>query len=806
MKMMKKIILKKILPSLFIILGLLLLWRCEEEILSPNKNGSLVNLHITGKKLNACKGVTDTIIAPYAQFAFVSINGDQLDTLFQGKLDVNGMWDTLYNIELLGIPNVQVHGLLDLRKAVDSIFYVCCDTSFTLNFLFDCNDVSEVEVDCANLNDTVDLELTNQFGGKILLGTPEADIAGNRFQLSPTENVTVNVNELNALAGDFSKRISSSADNNGNIELGIGKQSLVIDFFVKTDKVGVFTKTINLPTTCPTGETGNITINLSSEIIDDDCSCPFSSDINDVKEFHPFTQSIREGKTSPITVNEIINLNDLTLGEGCYLVVDSVVRFNSSVPTDVLQQSGIQYEWKMVSPNSKIELRNGTTVFSMSTTFTPNQVGESTDTFSVNVSIHNSLGETKDACSFLISYTGNSCEDYCPVLVIDNINSAILNPGNSTMRIGDSLYFDSNEILTQRFTGYVNTACEDISNVNVKNLSYKLLIDRDSILNMCENLTIQVTKSGVDASFFDSWFNTSMNLSSSYNGFTGKPLPMGFRFRVPTIDDFLTGGHSNNPVYTCDFTIRAFNNSGFECTQQVHVVATTEQISTKLTDIHTMLTFSQISDVKDKPALRAFSIPGIKNGNEIVKLNETDVAIIGGYTVPSPLYDKDASFFFDVDQPDNKIFRQNPELYLANTVGNQFSHITQYPVETFLTSDAFVAGIENLVRKVFDTNGFVFDGHNFSFSNLSGPMWSNSISKTDFTGNRDGVEIEYGDVYIIWNPGSDRVTNVPGVYGAYCEVAFIYISKVTDGSVPPPNADHLGNVQFMVAYPLSIVK
>jgi hypothetical protein len=803
---MKKIILGIILPAFVILCGLLLLSRCTERIISPNKDGSNVIIHIDGNKLNICKGDTVITNAAYAKFCFLTKKGTSYDTLFRGVLDNKGQWDSIYNIKLLGIPSVKVIGSLDLRTASDSLDYMCCNTTFTLNFNYDCNEVDVVKLSCDNLNTTVTLNLTNLVGGKIVQGSTIYMIKGNTFQLDTSSNLIVNVSNAIALSGDFKLySISPEPASDGTIRVSSDTKPLVMKFSVNTTTPGKYTTEVNLPVTCidDPSKTGIIKIILNAEIIEDACTCPFAPDNSAVLSLYPFSNSVKLGTTSPDISEVIINTKELSLGDGCYLSVDGVDRYNSDVPATTRDKSNIQmFEWMMMPQNFPVELRNGVSSFSMSTNFKPINLGESADTFNVRVSIHNASGEVKESCSLLVSFTASGCDDYCPVLIIQNLSDARLNPGNSKKSIGDSLDFDNTE-LTQKITGYVNTTCVDISDPNIGYLSYMISMESDSMSNMCNTIDISVTKSGTDASFFSTYFNAVQ--TDYYYGFSGDPVPFGIKFRVPTVEEFLVD--HPDPLYTCDFTISVTNLSGKNCTQKIHVEATAQQISTKLSDIHTMLTFSQISDLKSTAAYKVFSINGVINGKQIVKLDPlNDVITQNGFEVPYPFYTGDASFYFDVDNPGNiAIINQMPKLYLMNTLGNQFSYITKFPVDSYSSADIFENRINDLVKKVFDTKGFSYGTHDFTFSNTSGPMWNNYMSKSDFIGLRNGVDINYGDVFIIWNPNSSQVTNIPGVYGGYCEVAFIYISKVSTGR-ENENADHLGNVQFIVAYPLSIVK
>jgi len=807
---MKKIFIKKIIPGILLIFGLFLLYHCQEEIISPNKNGSTVNLHITGNKLNICKGDTVVTSAPFAKFAFVSKNGTTLDTIFQGKLNANGKWDTIYSIDF-GIPNVQVNGLLDLRSAVDSIHYLCCDTSFVLNFKYDCNETSEVDVSCDNLDTIINLNLTNALGGKILLGTPETDIAGNRFQINTTENITVNANEAIALNGDFRAELSSVADNNGNVELGSSKPPLVIDFFIKTDKVGVFTKTINLKTTCSTGETGNITINLTSEITDNDCSCPFASDGKVAKELYPYSQSILLGETSPVSVNTIINVNDFTLGEGCYLVIDSVARYNSKVKVTELNKSNIQvHEWKLTAPVSSVELRNGITSFSLSTTFTPKEVGTSIDTFSVYVSINNATGTNKDACSFLVSYSGDCCNDnICPSITKLNdlpadLIEVVTNKVIDGLTFGEKIEMGSENNIKQTMDGLLGTLCTKFVGVN-QVASYAVsLPELDSIVPCSKvNITIDLLANGTpdDTKYFKLLYgNSSIN--------EGGTVPFSVQFITPDVESFISSGHS--PIFKARLMVRASDNQGEICTQQIDLEANVSSKNYKISKSTNMKAFSQISDKESSPS---YAVYNIWEYNMLYQYYgqqdklDPDKGSVNIYSNP-PTPNTDHSFFFEVDDPNNTTLRQVPKLYLVNNDKNKYSMISTQPIARYNNNTDFDNDLVQLMEDVFKSS-FTSRGNSpntpFKFKSSDNEiMWDLYTSAAQLEGPGKGMAIQMGEVYVIWNPhGSSEIFSSLGkTYSNYCDVAFLYIEQVSDGNGSQHN---IGNVTFKVVYPLTTI-
>jgi hypothetical protein len=808
---MKKIITKKIIPGILLIFGLFLLYHCQEEIISPNKNGSTVNLSIKGNKLNICKGDTVVTNAPFAQFAFVSKNGATLDTLFQGRLDAKGEWDTIYNIQLLGIPDIQVHGLLDLRSAVDSIHYLCCDDSFELNFKYDCNESPKVEVSCENLNDTINLTLTNAVGGEILLGTPKTDITGNKFQFDPTDNITVNMNEAKALNGDFTADVSPVADANGNIELGSGKQPLVINFFVKTDKAGEFTKSINLKTTCATGETGNIKINLKSVITDNDCSCPFSSDGKVAKELYPYSQSILLGETSPVSVNTIINVNEFTLGEGCFLVVDSIARYNSSVKVTELNKAGIQaHEWKLTAPVSSVELRNEITTFSMSTTFTPKEVGTSTDTFSVFVSIKNATGSNKDACSFLVSYSGDCCNNnICPSItkstdlpadLIDGVDGTVIRKlGN-----GEKIEMGSGNNIKQTMDGLMGTLCTSFKGDN-KMVSYIVTIPEIDSIVPCSDVTITVDKLTDGAT--DDRGNFSL-VNSSFTVKEGGNSSFGVQFQTPDVKTHISSGHS--AFYKAKLIVRAFDNTGEICSQQIDLEANVASKKYKISKSTNMKAFSQVSDKESSPSYAAYNIWEYNKTYQYYgqqdKLDPDKGTVNMNTNPPTPYTDH--SFFFEVDEPTNLTLRQTPKLYLVSTPENKYSMISSQPIARYNNNTDFTSDLDQLMQDVFNSN-FQSRGNapftSFSFnSTASEVMWSPSISAAQLAGAGNGLNIQLGEVYVIWNPiGTNEVFSSGGkTYNNYCDVAFLYIEGLFDGT---GSTNNIGNVTFYVVYPLTTI-
>jgi hypothetical protein len=715
-------------------------------------------------------------------------------------------------MELLGIPNVKVHGLLDLRRAADSILYVCCDTSFMLEFKYDCNEISEVIVNCDNLDTTLNLNLTNTFGGKILLGTPETDIAGNRFQLNPTENITVNVNEAKALNGDFRAVVSLSADNNGNVELGSGKQPLVIDFFVKTDKIGVFNKTINLQTTCATGENGNIEINLTSEITDNDCTCPFSSSDEVVEElFPPQANSVLLGTTSEDCRNEIINATDFSLGEGCYMVIDSVVRFKSPVDATILEESGIQHEWLMAPQNFPIELRNGVPTFSMSTTFTPNQVGESiTDTFNVYVSINNATGSNKDACSFLVSYSGDCCNNnICPSITKMNILEANLANGVDgtiirKLDFGEKIQMGLGNLIIQELNGLMGTLCTSFLGDN-EYVSYAIsLPESDTIIN-CSDVSISIDKL-VDGPTDDLQYFSLINNSSSIK--EGGTSIFSVQFITPDVKTYISSGHGS--VYKAKLIIRASDDFGEICSQQIDLEANVSSKNFKISKSTNMKAFSQVSDKELNPSYAAYKIDEYNALYQYYgqqdKLDPDRGSVNINTNPPTP--DTDHSFFFEVDQPTNLTLRQIPKLYLVNTDENKYSMVSSQPIARYNNNTDFTNDLDILMQDVFNSN-FQSRGNapntSFSFnSSATEIMWTPSISAAQLAGAGNGLNIQLGEVYVIWNPvGNHEMFSSSGnTYNNYCDVAFLYIEGMSDGTGSTHN---IGNVTFYVVYPLTTI-
>jgi hypothetical protein len=809
---MKNLIIKKIIPGILLIFGLFLLYHCQEDIISPNKKGSTVNLHITGNKLNICKGDTVVTKAPFAKFAFVSKNGTTLDTIFQGRLKADGEWDTIFSIDL-GIPDVQVHGLLDLRSAVDSIHYLCCDDSFILNFKYDCNDVQEVKVNCDQLNSTNTLNLTNLVGGKILKGTTMEFIMGNTFQLDTSSHVIVNVNEAKALKGNFTLlSLSPEPAADGTIKVGPDTNPLVIKFSVNTNIAGPLTDSINLPVTCRDDltKTGTIKIILKAEITEDACTCPFASNGNIDKELPLQSNSVILGTTSPVQSDNIFSTSELSLGDGCYLVIDSVVRYNSSVKATELKNAGVQvHEWK-VDKNWPIELRNGTTTFSMSTTFTPIKVGESVDTFSVRVSVHNAAGEPKGTCEYLVSYSGDCCNNnICPSITkLTDLPADFINGVDGTvirkLGIGEKIEMGSGNNIKQTMDGLMGTLCTSFQGEN-KIVSYLINIPEIDSIVPCSNVTISVeelTDGATDDRDYFSLINSSFSVKEGGNS------SFGVQFRTPDVKTHISSGHS--AYYKAKLIVRASDNSGEICSQQIDLEANVASKNYKISKSTNMKAFSQVSDKESSPSYAAYNI--WKFNEEFQYYGQQDKLDPDKGTVnlntnpPTP--NTNHSFFFEVDEPTNLTLRQTPKLYLVSTPENKYSMVSSMPIARYNNNTDFTNDLDQLMQDVFNNN-FQSRGNapytSFSFnSSANDIMWSPYVSAAQLAGAGNGLNIQLGEVYVIWNPiGTNETFDSGGkTYNNYCDVAFLYIEGLFDGT---GSTNNIGNATFYVVYPLTTI-
>lgn len=811
---MKQNIKKYTIKSILFLVGFAFLVSCAEMIVSPNENGSDVSLYIVGQKLTVCKG--DTVVTPasYADFSCIrrKTTGDD-EMLFSGKLNELGIWDSIYNIELLGIPDVRTEGWLDLKMASDSVFYVCCDTSFLLNFFYDCEEIEETEVSCEALSDTVNLTFTNLVGGNnILLNTADGDVLGNIYRLNSTESVVINVNEALALSGDFSAKMSPMPDASGNIYLGNGNSQLTIEFDVNTGSVGDFTKSLTLTTTCENQlAKGAILINLSASVVDNDCACPYASSGDEtIKSFYPFSSSIALGKSADSNSLPIVDADKLGLAEGCYLVIDSISRYQSDVSVSSLGDP-VKHEWTITNSAVGLELRNGVTSYVPSVTFTPRKIDANVDTFSVYVSIHNSNGESKDQCSFLIYYEGDCCNsNVCPTItklnslpceLIDAVDNSVIRP----LSLGSTIEMGSGNIIAQTMNGIVGTLCASFETEN-QNVSFSVNVEKSDSVKPCSNVTVSVEKQA-DGAIDDSKYFSLINSTSTI--WEGDSAIFTVRFNTPDIEDYISSGHSS--VYKAKLIVSATDNYfGELCSQEITLEANVSNRTYKISKSTNMKAFSQISDNDQTPSYAAYKID--KYNSTYQYYGQQDKLFVSNGTVsllttpPTPTTDH--SFFFEVDQPQNLTLSQEPKLYLVNNILNKYTMISAQPVARYSNNTSFNNDLDNLMQELFK-NEFQSRGNapntSFEFNpSATQVMWTPSKSASDLAGSGNGLPIKMGEVYVIWDPAGSQesFSNGGKVYTDYCDVALVYIEEVSTGE----NASHhIGNVTFYVVYPMTTV-
>jgi hypothetical protein len=228
-----------------------------------------------------------------------------------------------------------------------------------------------------------------------------------------------------------------------------------------------------------------------------------------------------------------------------------------------------------------------------------------------------------------------------------------------------------------------------------------------------------------------------------------------------------------------------------------------------------MKAFSQVSDKEPEPAYQVYKIDTYDEVyNYFGKIDYLSLSInhVDFTTIP-PSPQSNHAFYFEVEQPQNVNLRQIPKLFLVKNSGkpdfNKFSRVTEKPVANYSSNGDFSADLDNLIDHVFKAGTFTSLGnppnYSFEFSDGDSYGWEPYRSADEMALDGIGVDINLGDVFVIWNPDgmSESFTSGSTTYSSYCDVAFLYIDGLSDGNSTNHN---VGFVSFYVAYPLSVIE
>jgi hypothetical protein len=786
---------------------------CIEEVKNPCEEGEDIALNFKGMHNTTCDESTTAFPANNAEvFVFQKNNITNLyDTLIHSFLNNNGELTATFANSSCGLSNLYITATYNGLVVEDSIDFMCCTKAFPLNFNENCDQPKAIDFSCESLSKVIDLKMSDKYAACLLIGTKPEDIEWNRLTLESTDKITVDLTPIVNLEAPFTAQLPPNLPADGKVALGDNAQPLNIDLFVDTKVVGDHSKQVVLPVTCNDSsgnvQTGEFTINISALVCDDDCVCPFSDN-----PLHEITVDktdfgVLVGETETYQNLQIIKIDEGLIDATCYLNVTDIKRYNSTITTASIPASEESiYDWTIPEISSPIKLNMGETL-ELSPKFRPEKSGESADTFEVYVDVYNKLDFLKGSCSFLVILKGLGCENVCPEITLNNSLPAQLTDAIDgligKLRKGDVITMSPDNLIKQNVQSFLGNLCGSMTS-NDLNLDYTVEVPKTPGIVSCSNvlLTFDFEDDGQvgDKAYFSS--PTALTLVM------GMPADFSVKFLTPSMQTYLSTKHDS--IYKAVLNIRAHDLSGnFICEQQIKVSAEVNQSAIQLSEATLMKSFSQVSDVEPNPSYMVYKIDKYDERYHSYGEKDNLSPLLGDVnlltTPPTP--ETDHSFYFEVPNPTNKALLQTPKLFLVESRFNNYSKVTAKPIAQYSRNSDFINDLPYLVDLVFKNNTFQPRGTapvtNFTFN--SNTMWEPSLTADELF-KAGGIDLQLGEVYIIWNPDGNKVVdrNIGGSkFSNYCEVAFLYIDGLSDGS---GTNHHIGNVSFYVAYPLSIIK
>lgn len=804
-----------IVGNLALIVLALFMHTCVEEVNYPCDDSADLTFTINGSFIAQCGNtqVTEPASNAFVVVTHFNIKTQKTDTLLQSTLDSQGSIDLIVPNSGCGISNLKVTGSYKSIMWQDSIGFACCDTTLNMQFTQDCDEALEQQLTCNNLDQNFTINLANRYKNCIIEGSPDSEIKWNSISFVAETDIQLDVSKLKNLAGKFSATFTPNPAGN-TLQLASG-QEFTATFLVETDETGTFSEKINIPVTCTSNQgSGIIAIDINAEICDDGCLCPFNTNGNTEFNVDKSSDGVIVGTTTSHNNESIFTIDGNMLADGCTMRITDIQRYptNSNPATSIFASHESVFDWTLTSPTAYPVELDMNDEFRLSSEFSPSRSGLSVDTFEVFTEVYNSVGALKDQCSFQVIMTGRGCVNVCPVVKINSFApSELLSSTNTFIRkinLGEQIAMDSGDKIKQKMTGSLGSLCAGMGALPEK-VAYGFKLDLAPDEEVCSNIniTFNVLQDGTidDRTFFELSPNT-ISLSN-----IGSESVIA-TFSPPTISTHLQSGHAS--TYRVRILAEASTSNGVVlCTQEIKLDAEVNETSLQVSEPRLMKAFSQISDKDNSPAYQAYDIVTYNQQfNYYGKVDNLNPVLGHINTSSVPMQPNSGhAFFFDVDEPTNKTLRQMPKLYLVNNNWNIYKQITKYPVAYYPRNDDFKNDMKNLVQRVFTPGNFSSYNtspiHTFNFSALSsGPMWSNSTHASEMNAYGTGIPLEVGGVYIIWAPEDNPASSInvgADTYTSYCNVAFLYIDAISDGS---GTNHHIGNVSFYVVYPLSIVK
>jgi hypothetical protein len=814
--MNKKVIQISIVTILIGIL-LLLAFSCEEKFNDPYKDLDDIHLVIQCNYIEECGGALNTVAAAGADITILhyNIKTGSTDTLSIKTLDSRGMLKHQLPNSKGGISNVSF--LVNYKSFVFSSYmdYLCCDSVFVLDFQRNCTDVFKSEVSCEELNQKFDIDISNQHGDCLVIGTPKEIMRNNSFSILSTDQLEIDVKPLIALNGNLTANISPAPNGQGIVKLDVNS-SFFVTIFANTSVVGNFQETIELPVTCTDDESQNtqgiITVNINAEVCEDVCLCPFNTDLTNLYVVDQSNNSVKINNTKEFKDYSILRINTGMLDESCYIKVKEIKRIGSSLPINTVNHT---HNWSITSEyaDKRLNLHDS---FNLTLSFSPTRTGEIEDKFEVITEVYNKYDELRESnCSFVIHLKGFGCEDICPIITKTNTIRAELIDASTHSLI--SIFYNSESItmndgitIKQSMNGKLGTLCYGF--LNDEMIGYRISLPSNQDLFLCQDieLTYSIFDDGInnDKNYFDAnWSRGNTSKTSLSDRSISDDLMI--KFNPPAMSSHIQAGHDS--IYKCRIVITATDSYGVICSQEIKIEALVKAGNIQVSETQSMKAFSQVSDKESIPSYQAYKIDTYNQHYMYYGQVDNLKPILGHLNVQSvpPVPVTGHSFYFEVDEPQNINFRQIPKLYIIDSDFNKYNNITSVPVARYNSNIEFHNDLQDLVDLAFRPGVFTSRGivnHNITFNISNNDVeWSPSVSASEIFASKIGIDINLGDVFIVWNTnGTTESFDAQGQnYKNFCDIAFIYIDGISDGT---GTQHHIGNVSFVVAYPLKSIK
>ena len=746
-----------------ILIGLTLLFvffaRCDQEIIQADgDNLTDIDITIAGWYSMECDPANfqKAAGAKYKLFlANDTITGvlDSLgvDTILQIPKSKNGLMNASMELFFNGEPSV--------RKNFD-IF--CCDTMlFDTVFNIACD--PPLIIECEALSIKEEATIASEFKDCIMVGNGKLINNSFRFVGSSTlrieydQNIFKNSNRNIWVDSD----ISSVDKNKTSISID-ANEVFVLYFDLNRSQYleeNIFKEVFILNVTCinddgSDGETGVIEYTVNGTLCEPVlCDCPVSDGFVIKKDLSYTPVMLGDSQTVAITFEGIIE----NIGENCVFSIDSIIPETNNLT------------WLIENISFPVELKKEGN-YSINFTFIPLEVIEYKEIFTVYSStLPVDYPEGKTSCLFEIELKGKGCETECPFIQIQSFNAASeldLNDQEiGKLHFGDQIEMSNNNKIKQSMNVVTQSECSFDNYLSNGILIYGLKMPNGK--DLCSDYSIESYEvSGVDAKYFH----------------TAK---MDNNIVVTFLRSEIDG---TKEIYSSNMIITATDKNGNSCSKTIIMEANIEDVPYYKNNIFPMYTFSQYSNFFQR-SLSVFKIDHYNKAEDNfgTATNINDNGSYGFYNGKYTAPDKDYTLYFEIDHPD-EYTPQTPELYLINSSGNQFTHIARLNGFTYPSTESFANAYQNtnMVSQIFDQadKGVLLN-------------WTPNRSANEMK-FPDGMIMEEGQVYVIWNPLSikDATSSI------YCDVALLYIERINKGAEPGSNNDR-AIVSFYIQYPVS---